>query len=188
MAVSEVMLLSVGLAMDAVAVAAVRGLAVERVRAGQVARVALLFGGFQAGMAAIGWFAGSRAGTLFARWDHWIAFGLLGGLGVKMIVEALRADDAAVDSAADPFRAALLLPLAIATSIDALAAGVTLPLLAAPVAVSLAAIGLVTAVLSGLAARLAHRLGAHIGRRVDLLGGAILIGIGTKILIEHLSR
>jgi putative Mn2+ efflux pump MntP len=185
----EVLLLSVGLAMDAVAVALARGLAVERVRAGQVARIALLFGGFQAGFAALGWLAGSRTGAFVARWDHWIAFALLAGLGVKMIVGTLRGgvdEEAEAADVPDPFRFTLLVPLAIATSLDAMAAGLTLPLLAAPVLVSLVAIGGVTLVLCAAAARAARRLGAALGTRVELLGGLILIAIGTKILVAHL--
>jgi manganese efflux pump family protein len=204
MALVSALLLALGVAMDATAVALVRGLAVGRVRSIQprdALRVALLFGGFQSGMSAIGCLIGDRAGPLVEQWDHWIAFGLLCALGAKMVFEALRGGDGAAAAAevaatsspdgalpaGDPFRLGLLLPLAVATSIDALAVGVTLPLLAAPVAVSLALIGVVTAALSAAAVYLGRRVGASAGGKLDLLGGVVLIGIGTKILLEHLG-
>jgi manganese efflux pump family protein len=183
------LLLALGLAMDATAVAVVRGLAVERVRPRDALRIALLFGGFQSGMSAIGWLIGDRAGPLVQRWDHWIAFGLLGAIGGKMIVEALRGgpEDEGAATEPDPFAVRRLLPLAIATSIDALAAGITLPLLAAPVWLSLVLIGGVAALLSAAGARLGKQIGARAGGKLDLIGGVVLIGIGTKILIEHLG-
>ena len=177
--------LAIGLAMDATAVAAVQGLAGRET--GRGLRLALLFGGFQAGMAALGWLGGRTLGDTFARWDHWVAFVLLVGLGAKMLWEARGGDDA--DDLGDkprphaPWR--LDLTLAVATSIDALAAGVTLPLVAPPV-LALVAIGVVTAATSLVAYAFAMRLGSRTGARLNALGGIVLIGMGTKILIEHL--
>ena len=180
-----VLWIAFGLAMDATAVAAARGLAVVRVRPADAVRIALLFGGFQALMPAIGWAAGARVSGRLAAWDHWIVFVVLGGLGGKMLWEAIRgASDAPADE--DPFRLALLVPLAIATSLDALAAGFTLPMLSAPFALSLATIGLVTAALSLAGLYLGRRLGAKLGKRLDAVGGLALIAMGTKILVEHL--
>ena len=182
-----VLWIAFGLAMDATAVAAARGLAVSRVRARDAARIALLFGGSQALMPAIGWIIGARVGDRVAAWDHWIAFVVLGGLGGKMLWEALRGgDDAAGEPPGDPFRAAVLVPLAIATSLDALAAGFTLPMLAAPFALSLATIGVVTALLSVAGLYAGRHLGASLGKRLDAIGGLALIAMGAKILVEHL--
>jgi putative Mn2+ efflux pump MntP len=182
-----VLWIAFGLAMDATAVAAARGLTVARVRVIDALRIALLFGGFQALMPAIGWLVGARVGASVAAWDHWIAFVVLAGLGGKMLWEALRGgpDEAAAEMG-DPFRVALLLPLAIATSLDALAAGFTLPMLSAPFALSLVTIGVVTAVLSAAGLYLGRRLGATLGKRLDAVGGVALIAMGTKILVEHL--
>jgi putative Mn2+ efflux pump MntP len=192
-----VLWIAFGLAMDATAVAAARGLAVANVRARDAVRIALWFGGFQALMPAIGWAVGARVGDRFAAWDHWIAFVVLGGLGGKRLWEAWRggaeetADAAsgasgADGASADPFRALVLVPLAIATSLDALAAGFTLPMLDAPFALSLATIGVVTALLSVAGVYTGRRLGATLGKRLDALGGLALVAMGTKILVEHL--
>jgi putative Mn2+ efflux pump MntP len=183
--VLEVVTLSLALAMDATAVAAARGLAASHVSRRDAVLLPALFGGFQAGMAALGWLAGRWFGPTLERWDHWIAFGLLVAIGVKMIVEALRGGDGE-DAAADDGLLTLI-GLAIATSIDAAAAGITLPLIDAPPAVALAMIGVVTAALSvaGLAA--GKRLGARFGARLEVLGGLALIAIGTKLLLDHLA-
>jgi putative Mn2+ efflux pump MntP len=195
MALLSALLLALGLAMDATAVAVVRGLAVGRLRPTHpvgprdALRIAILFGGFQSGMSAIGWVIGDRAGPLVERWDHWIAFGLLALLGGKMIFEALRGGDAGgeVAAGADPFGLAPLLPLALATSIDALAAGVTLELVGPPPWLTLALIAGITAALSVAGLHVGRRAGALLGRRVELAGGLILIGLGVKVLVEHLS-
>jgi putative Mn2+ efflux pump MntP len=173
--------------MDAMAVSAARGLSVQRIRARHVALVAAFFGGFQALMPLIGWLLGSSVGRFIAAWDHWIVFLVLGGIGGKMLWEALQPpDDDARPNEAEAFGLKVLLLLAIATSIDALAAGFTLPFLGAPLGVSLATIGITTACLSALGLFAGHRFGAALGSRLDALGGVVLIGIGVKTLIEHL--
>lgn len=193
MSFASLLLLAVGLAADATAVAAARGLAVPAVRVGHALRVALLFGGFQAVMPLFGWLLGARLGPLVAAWDHWIAFGLLSALGAKMLWEARGRADARPEVAApasagatDPFAWRTLLGLAVATSIDAFAVGLTLPMLGAPLPLSLATIGVTTALLSAAGLYAGRRLGALVGRRLDALGGAILIALGVKILVEHL--
>jgi putative Mn2+ efflux pump MntP len=182
-----ILLLSVGLAMDATAVAAARGLAARQVYARQVALVALFFGGFQALMPLIGYFVGHYMGPVVAQFDHWIAFVLLCGIGAKMLHEARssNADDA--PRSGDLFRLEVLLMLALATSIDALAIGVTLPMLDAPLGLSLVTIGVTTAVLSGLGLIVGRHFGASLGKRLDIAGGLMLVGLGTKILIQHLT-
>jgi putative Mn2+ efflux pump MntP len=153
--------------------------------------VALLFGGSQALMPMIGWAVGARFGSLVQAWDHWIAFVLLGGLGAKMLWEARKAaageDDDETPDGGDPFALGAMIVLAVATSIDALAVGVTLPMLGAPFARTLLTIGLVTAGLSTAGLFAGRRLGAALGARLDVLGGLALIGLGAKILVEHLN-
>jgi manganese efflux pump family protein len=183
-----ILLLALGLAMDAGAVSAARGLATPRILPRHVVLVAVFFGGFQAFMPLIGWVVGSRIGPLVQAWDHWIAFALLGAIGGKMLWEARgTSGQAAAPSEAQLFGLKTMLVLAVATSIDALAVGVTLPMLNAPLALSLATIGVTTALLSVLGLFAGRRFGALLGKRLDVAGGLILIGLGTKILVEHLG-
>jgi putative Mn2+ efflux pump MntP len=188
MSFGGVVLLAVGLSMDAMAVAAARGLAVRRVRAKHLLLVAGFFGGFQAVMPLLGWLLGSRVGPAIAAWDHWVVFTVLSAIGAKMLWEARHEDDAAIQTdEREAFRLRVLLVLAIATSIDALAAGFTLPLLGAPLLLSLVTIGVTTALLSALGLLAGHRFGQALGRRLEAAGGLMLIGLGLKTLIEHLA-
>ena len=178
--------LAFGLAMDATAVSAARGLAgyrpCERVL------LPLLFGGFQAGMAALGWLAGCWAGPYIARWDHWVAFGLLVAIGGKMVVDAWRDGKADGDSARPPAPAtiALYLGLGLATSIDAGAAGITLPLVPAPPWLALLLIGCITAACSATGYIAGRFVGQRFGARLATLGGLVLIGIGVQLLVRAL--
>jgi putative Mn2+ efflux pump MntP len=181
-----IFLLAIGLAMDATAVSAARGLAVPAIRARHVMLVAGLFGGFQALMPIVGWLLGTRIGPLVQAWDHWIAFVLLGFIGGKMLWEAQETNVDDDDASLDHFAWKPMFVLAIATSIDALAVGITLPMLNAPFALSVATIGVVTALLSAAGLFAGRRFGAMLGKRLDLAGGVVLIGLGLKILVEHL--
>jgi putative Mn2+ efflux pump MntP len=172
--------LALALAMDAAAVAVVRGAVDRGVRRGVV--FAALVGGFHLAMAGLGWVAGDAVGARIAAWDHWVAFALLAGLGVKMIAGARRIGTAA----APPPRLALYVMLALATSLDAAAAGLTLPLVGAPPA-AIGIIGGVAAALAGLGYALGGRVAARVGSRLELAGGVVLIAVGTKILVEHLT-
>ncbi|KYF84629.1 hypothetical protein BE20_53765 [Sorangium cellulosum] len=187
MSFGAILLLALGLAMDATAVSAARGLAVPVIRARHVALVAGFFGGFQALMPLIGWLLGARIGPLVQAWDHWIAFGLLAAIGGKMLWEARSGADDEDDAPKDLFALKVMFVLAIATSIDALAIGFTLPMLNAPLALSLVTIGITTAVLSAIGLFAGRRFGAMLGKRLDVAGGVVLIGLGVKILIEHLQ-
>ncbi len=186
MGLASVAVLAVGLAMDATAVSAARGFAVPALRPAHFAKVALYFGGAQALMPLIGYLVGERFGRYVEAWDHWIAFALLAGLGLKMLHEARSAGTEEID-VEHAFGGKVMLLLAIATSIDALAAGLTLPLLGAPIVASLTTIGLTTAVLSAVGLYLGRRFGAALGRRLDAFGGVVLILLGLKVLVEHLS-
>lgn len=182
MSFAAILLLAVGLAMDATAVAAARGLAAGRVRFAEALRLAALFGFFQAAMPCVGWLVGDRFGTALAAWDHWIAFVLLVGIGLHMLWEAAHPADGAVHGS---FELRTLLLLAVATSIDALAAGVTLPLLHAPMGLTLATIGGVTFTLSLGGVYAGRRFGARLGARLDALGGVVLVGLGVRTLVLH---
>jgi putative Mn2+ efflux pump MntP len=153
--------------------------------------VMIFFGGFQALMPLLGWVLGSQLGPIVAAWDHWIAFVLLGGIGGKMLLEARSSGDDDEDekssNAGDPFGLRVLTVLAVATSIDAFAVGITLPMLGAPLVLSLVTIGVVTAMLSAAGLFAGRRFGALLGKRLDFVGGAVLVLLGCKILFEHLS-
>jgi putative Mn2+ efflux pump MntP len=189
-----ILLLALGLAMDATAVAAARGLAAGQVSGREALRIGLYFGGLQAAMPLIGWALGLAAagalGAFFEEVDHWVAFVILTFLGVRMIREALSDDDDDANGRTpEAFAPKVLWPLAIATSIDALAAGFTLPAMGLPVLPAVIAIGLVTGGLSTGAALMACRMGRAFGlatHRMEVAGGVVLIGLGAKILIEHL--
>jgi putative Mn2+ efflux pump MntP len=182
-----ILAVAVGLAMDAAAVSAARGMAVPRVRLRHGVLVAVFFGGFQALMPVVGWLVGTRIGPLVEAWDHWIAFVLLGAIGAKMLWESRGSKAADAPRSEDElFGFRVMLLLAIATSIDALAVGITLPMLDAPFALSVITIGVTTAVLCVAGLIVGRRAGAMFGRRLDFLGGLILIAVGTMILVEHL--
>lgn len=171
--------------MDAVAVAMACGLAAREGRPGRQAfKIALFFGLFQALMPLLGWLAGMSLRSLISGLDHWVAFGLLAFVGGKMFVESFRLKEATGSSG--PMRLPTLLLLSLATSIDALAVGLSLSLLRTPIAGPALLIGAVTFILSFLGGLLGSRLGTRFGRRVEALGGLILVGIGVKILLEHL--
>lgn len=175
--------LSFGLAMDATAVAAARGLGGRR--ADDLIVLPLLFGGFQSGMAALGWLVGAWGGSYLQPWDAWIAFALLLGLGGKMIVDGWRsrADSGDVLDGTVRTSIAVYLALAIATSIDAAAAGLTLPILAVPPWLSLALIGGVTAACTLAGHLLGRALGDKLGPRLGIAGGLVLVAIGAHMVL-----
>ncbi len=177
--------IAIGLAMDAFAVAISAGLTLDRVDTRQTFRLAWHFGLFQALMPVIGWLAGLTLATWIAPSDHWIAFGLLAIIGGKMIYEALRAPEEE-RRRSDPTRGWTLILLSIATSIDALAVGLSLALLHVPIWYPAVVIGIVAGVFTAVGMHLGHRFGALLGRRMEIVGGVILIAIGVRILVDHL--
>ncbi|HZJ66673.1 MAG TPA: manganese efflux pump MntP family protein [Kofleriaceae bacterium] len=175
--------LAFGLAMDATAVSAARGLAARASR--EVVILPLLCGVFQSGMAALGWLAGRWVGPYIAAWDHWVAFGLLVAIGGKMVIDAWR-ERGGAEAPVAPGTMALYLGLALATSIDAAAAGITLPLVPVAPWLSLTLIGTITAACS-IAGHVAGRYaGKRLGSGLAILGGVVLIAIGTQLLIRQL--
>jgi putative Mn2+ efflux pump MntP len=179
-----ILLLAVGLAADATAVSATRGMATATLGLRHYAAVALAFGVAQAVMPVFGWLLGRRLGVYVAAWDHWIAFVLLAGIGLKMLWESRKQETP--EATTNPFGVRLMIILAIATSIDALAVGVTLPLLDVPLVPAVITIGVVTAVLSMVGLWAGRRFGALLGKHIERTGAVLLIAIGLKILIEHL--
>ncbi len=179
-----ILLIAFGLAVDAFAVSISSGVAIKRLKVAHALTIAAFFGGFQAIMPGIGWLAGEGLKDFIAGIDHWVAFGLLTFIGCKMIYESRQMKS--IDEKTDPMNVHVLLMLSVATSIDALAVGLTLSLLDISVLVAAVVIGLVTFVLSFLGVYVGNTFGHMFENKVEAVGGLILIGIGTKMLVEHL--
>ncbi len=182
----SLLFIAVGLAMDAFAVSIASGFAVRKLHFRYAVKIAFLFGLFQGVMPVIGWLAGSKLVEYIAAIDHWIAFGLLSFVGGKMIYEStVFCEDEACDQ--DPKRIYVLLSLAIATSIDALAVGLTLSFINVNIVTPALIIGIITFTLSLAGVYIGDKVGHFFESKIEILGGIILIGIGIKILTEHLS-
>lgn len=183
------LLMGVGLSMDAFAVSICKGLSMRKVNKKQCLVIGLFFGGFQALMPFIGWVLGSQFEQYITSIDHWIAFILLGFIGGKMVVEAIREKDEVVEvGKMDPpldFKEMFI--LAIATSIDALAVGITFAFLQVPIVEAISIIGITTFVISVIGVYVGNFFGNRYKKKAELAGGIILILIGVKILLEHLG-
>lgn len=175
--------IGVGLAMDAVAVAMVSGLAKPRLARGDAFRLAAIFGLFQALMPLIGFAIGALAHDVVQRLGHWIAFSLLVLIGVKMVWEGMRFH--ATELPGDPFTFRQLFVKGVATSIDALAVGVTMAVLGLPLWVSAGTIGLITFALCLPAVWIGAKIGTRWAASAEMVGGMLLIGIGTLTLVQH---
>ena len=178
-----IIVIAVGLAMDAFAVSIVSGSVYQQLHVRHALRMAVFFGGFQAIMPLIGSLAGLSVKDYIADYDHWIAFGLLAAVGGKMIYESFKIESAKKNL--DPSNVLVLLILALATSIDALAIGITLSLIVSSIAIAVIIIGLVTFALSYLGVCIGKRFGHFFENKIEAFGGLILIGPGIKILFEH---
>ncbi len=176
--------IAVALAMDAFAVALAAGVTLEQITGRHLFRFGFHFGLFQALMPVVGWLAGITVKRYIEAYDHWIAFALLAFVGIKMIREALEEEDEEA-SPTDPTRGLTMVMLAIATSIDALAVGLSLGMLGVSVWVPAVVIGMVCGVLTVIGMLLGGRIGSLWGKRVEVLGGLVLCGIGLKVLLEH---
>lgn len=177
----SLMLLAVGLAMDAFAASVAQG-ASSGSRAAAALRIGAAFGAAQAIMPLIGWGLGLAFAPVVRAADHWVALVLLGFIGIRMVREGLSRDD---DAPARQLIGWALLATAIATSIDAAAAGVALPMLGIPIIIACAVIGVTTAILSFGGVYLGAVAGARLGKAAEVAGGLVLIGLGLKIFIEH---
>ena len=184
MGIWELLLLSVGLAMDAFAVSICKGLAMERITLGRACIPGLWFGGFQGLMPLIGWFLGSRFASYITAVDHWIAFILLVIIGGNMVREAVKGEEEEADSSLG-FKT--MLGMAVATSIDALAVGVTFAFLSVRILPAVSVIALVTFVISALGVAIGGVFGAKFQSKAQVFGGVILILLGLKILLEGLG-
>lgn len=177
-----VVLIGLGLAMDAFAVSVCKGMAMKAPSVRAILIVALWFGGFQFLMPVIGFLLGDAVYDYISDYDHWIAFALLLLIGAGMIREGLSGDDESVDSDIG-FRTMLV--LAVATSIDALAVGISFAMTEGSILGPAAVVGIVTFLVSAVGVRVGGVFGSRLGGKAELLGGAILIAIGAKILLEH---
>ena len=186
----ELFLLGVGLSMDAFAVSVCKGLGMRKLNKKQAVIIGLYFGGFQALMPLIGWLLGSQFQKYITSIDHWIAFILLGFIGGKMIIEAVREwnEEEIVEVTDAPIDHKNMLVLAVATSIDALAVGITFAFLPGTrIVPAVALIGSITFVFSASGIRLGNVFGLRYKSKAEFAGGVILILLGTKILLEHLG-
>ena len=174
--------LAVALAMDAFAVSLSCGLVTKRENLLRVARMPLAFGVFQAGMLVLGWSAVTGVQEVIAAADHWVAFALLLGVGGHMLVGAIKGGER---DERDPLNITVLLILALATSIDAFAVGMSLSLVQVPVVWPAAVTGVVTFALSAVAVYIGNRAGPLLGRSAEAAGGLVLIAIGVRILLDH---
>ncbi len=179
-----IIIIAVGLAMDAFAVSIVSGSAYKQLKIKHAFRIAVFFGGFQAIMPLVGSLAGISVKEYVADYDHWLAFALLSAVGAKMIYESFKI--APADESFNPESILVLLVLSVATSIDALAVGITLSLLRVSIATAVIIIGLVTFVLSYLGVFIGKRFGHFFESKIEAAGGLVLIALGLKILIQHL--
>lgn len=177
--------LSVGLAMDAFAVSISAGLNHGPLRTIQVLRLSLAFGVFQFLMPLVGWFVGREVALLIGAFDHWIAFGLLAFVGGKMLWEARSGKDSG--KRGDPTRGMMLLVLSLATSIDALAVGLSLAFLRIPILVPCLIIGVITSTLTATGATFGGKIGQKWGIWAEVAGGSVLLLIGARILLSHLA-
>ena len=183
------LLMGVGLSMDAFAVSICKGLSMRKVNKKQCLVIGLFFGGFQALMPFIGWVLGSQFEQYITSIDHWIAFILLGFIGGKMVVEAIREKDEAVEVGKmdPPLDLKEMFILAIATSIDALAVGITFAFLDTPILEAITIIGITTMIISIVGVVIGNYFGGKYKHKAELVGGIILVLLGVRILIQHLS-
>ena len=184
MGLIELFLIAVGLSMDAFAVSVCKGLAMPKCTFKKAAIVGLWFGGFQALMPAIGYILGAQFQEAIASIDHWIAFVLLALIGGNMIHEALDNDEEEADASLD---VKTMFHLAVATSIDALAIGITFAFLKVNIIPAVCFIGIVTFIISFAGVKIGNIFGARYKNKAEIVGGVILILLGLKILLEHLG-
>lgn len=193
MGFAELFLIAVGLSMDAFAVSVCKGLCMKRLNMRQALVIALFFGGFQGLMPLLGWALGTQFERFITPVDHWIAFALLAFIGAKMLWDGLHGEGCeecgrdAAQASSPKLDLRELVMLSVATSIDALAVGITFAFLRVDIGLSAALIGTTTFLLSFMGVAVGNRFGARFERPATFAGGVVLILIGTKILLEHLG-
>jgi len=185
MGILEIILISIGLAMDAFAVSVCKGLSMKKMSWKKAIIIGLYFGLFQAGMPIIGYFLGVHFEDLVVKVDHWIAFILLGAIGANMLKEAFSKEDECPD---DSVNFKTMIVLAIATSIDALAVGITFAFLKVNILLAISLIGVITFAISVAGVKIGNIFGDKYEKKAEFAGGLILILLGIKILLEHLGK
>ena len=182
----SIILIAIALSMDAFAVSVSRGIVIDKCKIKHAFTLAILFGAFQALMPVVGWFLGHIFKEYVSSYDHWIAFILLLLVGARMIYEAVKPNEENNIKCDISFQ--ILLMLAVATSIDALAVGVTFSFLNISIVIPIIIIGIITFINSFVGVIVGSSIGKIFGKKVEILGGVILVGMGFKILLEHLIR
>ena len=183
MSILELIILAVGLSMDAVAVSVCKGLTIKNINYNKCIKIALYFGIFQGIMPLIGWFLGNTFSDIITKLDHWIAFGHLTIIGINLIKDIFSKEE----QLNEKIDIKTMIPLSIATSIDALAVGITFSLLEVKIINAIILIFIITTLLSFIGVKLGNKIGNKLNNIAKILGGIILIIIGIKILIDHLT-
>lgn len=184
MDVISIVLIAFGLAMDAFAVSITSGITIRQLKINNALKIALFFGAFQAIMPIVGWLAGLSLRDFISEIDHWIAFGLLSFIGCKMIYESITIQSS--EKEINPLNVYVLLILSVATSIDALAVGLSFAILKISIVTPVVIIGTITFALSFIGVFVGDRIGHFFENKIEFAGGMLLIGIGIKILFEHI--
>ncbi len=184
MEIYEILLISIGLAMDAFAVSICKGLSMKKMNWENAVIIALYFGVFQALMPLIGYFLGMTFESIVTTFDHWVAFALLTLIGGGMIKESFDDED---DKKNDRVDFKTMVVLAIATSIDALAVGITFAFFDVNIVLAVSIIGIITFIISVLGVKIGNRFGDKYQNKAQIMGGIILVLLGFKILLEHLG-
>jgi putative Mn2+ efflux pump MntP len=183
MNIFTILIIGVALSMDVFAISMTSGVTIKDVKINHVFKIAFFFGFFQSGMFLLGDLLGFSMRDLISGIDHWIAFSLLSLIGGKMIYESFQMGD---DVKRDPLNTFVLVALAVATSIDAFAVGLSFALLKVPVLLPAVIIGVVTFVISSIGVFIGEKIGHFFENKIEIIGGLILIAIGVKILVEHI--
>lgn len=184
MGILELILIAIGLGMDAFAVSICKGISMPKMNWKKAIIIGLYFGIFQAVMPVIGYTLGKAFENLVTSIDHWIAFGLLLIIGIKMLIDAFKDDNVSVN---DSVNWKVMIILAIATSIDALAVGITFAFLQVNLLLAVLIIGIITFILCVIGTKIGNNFGNKFENKAEILGGIVLILIGVKILLEHLN-
>jgi manganese efflux pump family protein len=194
MGITTIIIIALGLSMDAFAVSVTNGIAIKNIKMKDILKMGIVFGGFQAVMPLAGWLIGFRLSEFITRYDHWIAFILLGSLGAKMIYDAIKErkkhvekNDGNRDIESNALDNKVLILLAVATSIDALAVGISMAFLKVSILKAVFIIGIVTFIMSVTGANTGKRFGHIFQHKAKIIGGIILIIIGIRIFMEHLD-
>ncbi len=182
MSISLIIIIAIGLSMDSFAVAISNGLTIHKLDIKKILKISFYFSFFQAIMPLLGWFAGKELYKYIKDIDHWVAFGLLSIIGLKMIYEGIKAKD---KNKTKDIKFITLIGQSVATSIDALAIGLSFAILNSPIIIPVIIIGLTTFGFSVFGLFIGKKLGRKFGRRLEIIGGLILTAIGIKILLEH---